>query len=442
MHKRHLAVGAMVVVGAMLVGGCASGSSRTNSSVAVNKSVDGKGKTLTLWHYESNTSAMGIAWNQAIKTFEKETGATVKFEPKSFEQIRSTASQVLNSSAAPDILEYNKGNATAGLLSSQGLLSNLDSAVKTYGWDKKLAPSLQTTAKYDDKGIMGSGHWYGVPNYGEYVEVYYNKDMFAKAHIAIPTTQAEFVAAMQKFKAAGVTPLAESAAEYPLGQLWYQLALSKADRSFVNNYQLYKGKVNWQGPEISYATNTIKDWVDKGYISKDVTGAKAEDAGTSFISGKYPIFYSGSWWYNRFTTEVKSFKWGTFLFPEAKMSPGSAGNMWVVPQNAKNKDLAYKFIDITMRPEIQALMGNNGGVPVAANPSDITVANSKLLIDNFNVLTKEDGIAFYPDWPTPTFYDQLNAGLQELVNGTKSAKGVNAELGTEYQSGVNDIVKQ
>jgi raffinose/stachyose/melibiose transport system substrate-binding protein len=442
MHKRHLAVGAMVVVGAMLVGGCASGSSGTNSSVAVNKSVDGKGKTLTLWHYESNTSAMGIAWNQAIKTFEKETGATVKFEPKSFEQIRSTASQVLNSSAAPDILEYNKGNATAGLLSSQGLLSNLDSAVKTYGWDKKLAPSLQTTAKYDDKGIMGSGHWYGVPNYGEYVEVYYNKDMFAKAHIAIPTTQAEFVAAMQKFKAAGVTPLAESAAEYPLGQLWYQLALSKADRSFVNNYQLYKGKVNWQGPEISYATNTIKDWVDKGYISKDVTGAKAEDAGTSFISGKYPIFYSGSWWYNRFTTEVKSFKWGTFLFPEAKMSPGSAGNMWVVPQNAKNKDLAYKFIDITMRPEIQALMGNNGGVPVAANPSDITVANSKLLIDNFNVLTKEDGIAFYPDWPTPTFYDQLNAGLQELVNGTKSAKDVNTELGTEYQSGVNDIVKQ
>jgi len=190
-----------------------------------------------------------------VKTFEKETGAKVKFEPKSFEQIRSTASQVLNSDAAPDILEYNKGNATAGLLSSQGLLVNLDSAVKTYGWDKKLAPSLQTTAKYDAKGIMGSGHWFGVPNYGEYVEVFYNKDMFAKQNIAIPTTQDEFVAAMQKFKDAGITPLAESAAEYPLGQLWYQLALTKADRAFVNNYQLYKGKVDWQGPELSYANH-------------------------------------------------------------------------------------------------------------------------------------------------------------------------------------------
>jgi len=274
MHRKHLVLGSMVVAGAMLLGGCASGTTGTTNGAAVNKSVDGKGKTLTLWHYESDTSAMGIAWNQAIKTFEKETGAKVKFEPKSFEQIRSTSSQVLNSDAAPDVLEYNKGNATAGLLSSQGLLTNLDPAVKAYGWDKKLAPSLQTTAMYNPKGIMGSGNWYGVPNYGEYVEVFYNKDMFAKQNIAIPTTQGEFVAAMAKFKSAGITPLAESAAEYPLGQLWYQLALSKADRGFVNNYQLYKGKVNWQGPELSYATATIKDWVDKGYINKDVTGAK------------------------------------------------------------------------------------------------------------------------------------------------------------------------
>ena len=440
MHRKHLALGAMVVVGAMLLAGCGSGSSGTSNSAAVSKSVSGKGKTLTLWDYETPTSAMGIAWNQAIKTFEQETGAKVKFEAKSFEQIRSTSSQVLNSSAAPDVMEYNKGNATAGLLSSQGLLTNLDAAVKTYGWDKQLAPSLQTTARYGTKGVMGSGDWYGVPTYGEYVMVYYNKNMFAKQHIAVPTTLAGFTDAMAKFKSAGITPLAESAAEYPLGQLWYQLLLSKANRAFVNNYQLYKGTVNWQGPEISYATSTIKDWVTKGYISKDVTGEKAQDAATNFLGGKDPIFYSGSWWYNQFTTQAK-FQWGTFLFPQTTMSPGSSGNIWVVPEKAQNKDLAYKFIDITMSPAIQALMGNSGGVPVAAATSAITVASSKALISNFNVLTKQDGIGFYPDWPTPTFYDQLNAGLQELVNGTKSVTAVDTELGTEYQAGVNSIVK-
>ena len=154
--KRTLAVVAMAATAALL-SGCASGGG--------GGAADDASKTLTLWDFESDTSAMGIAWNQAIKTFEKETGAKVKFEAKSFEQIRSTASQVLNSDKAPDVLEYNKGNATAGLLASQGLLSNLDDAVKKYGWADKLAPSLQTTAKYDENGIMGSGSWYGVPNY-------------------------------------------------------------------------------------------------------------------------------------------------------------------------------------------------------------------------------------------------------------------------------------
>ncbi|WP_256481643.1 extracellular solute-binding protein [Okibacterium sp. HSC-33S16] len=413
---------------ALLLSGCSSSGSESDSN------------TLKLWHFESETSAMGIAWDEAIKIFEEETGATVEFEAKSFEQIRSTASQVLNSNEAPDLLEYNKGNATAGLLASQGLLAPLDDAVEEFGWDDKLAPSLQTTARYDEDGIMGSGSWYGVPNYGEFVEVYYNKDMFAANGLEVPTTVAELETVMQSFVDKGITPLAEAAAEYPLGQLWYQLALTQADRSWIDDYQLYTGDIDWQGPEISYATETLADWTESGYISKDSTGLKAEDAGTAFINGTYPIFFSGSWWHNRFTTEASGFEWGTFLFPEAEFSPGSAGNMWAVPENATNKELAYEFIDITMRPEIQALIGNNGGIPVAADTADITDPKSQELIGNFNTLTEQDGIAFYPDWPTATFYDELNAALQELVNGSKSATEVQTQLGEDYQSGVDDIV--
>ena len=438
MRKRHTATGAILATAVLLLAGCASGTAAPEADV--NTSPEGKGKTLTLWHYESDTSAMGVAWDAAIKKFEEETGATVEFEAKAFEQIRSTASQVLNSDAAPDILEYNKGNATAGLLASQGLLSSLDDAYDKYGWADKLAPSLQTTARYDDKGIMGDGSFYGVPNYGEFVEVYYNKDMFAANGLEVPTTVAELEDVMKAFADKGITPLAEAAAEYPLGQLWYQLALTKADRDWIDDYQLYKGDVDWKGEEISYATETIKDWTDAGYISKDSTGLKAEDAGTSFINGTYPIFFSGSWWYNRFTTEATGFDWGTFLFPEAEFSPGSAGNMWVVPENAANKELAEKFIDITMRPEIQAMIGNNGGIPVAADVADITDPKSIELIANFNTLTERDGIGFYPDWPTATFYDELNAALQELVNDTKSAGDVQEQLGDQYQSGVDDIV--
>lgn len=427
--RRTLAVVGTLSAAALALAACSSGSGGSSEDA----------NTLTLWHYESEDSAMGKAWDEAIRIFEEETGATVEFEAKGFEQIRSTASQVLNSDEAPDLLEYNKGNATAGLLASQGLLSSLDDAVDEYGWDDQLAPSLQTTARYDEDGIMGSGSWFGIPNYGEFVTVYYNKDLFAAAGLEVPTTYDEFVDVLDAFVAQGITPLAEAGAEYPLGQLWYQLALTQADRQFVNDYQLYENPVDWQGDEVTYATETLKEYVDAGYLSPDVSGMKAEDAGTAFIAGDYPMFVSGSWWYGRFNTEITGFEWGIFPFPGADLSLGSSGNLWVVPENAQNKELAYEFIDITMRPEIQAIIGNNGGVPVAADPADITDPKSQELIAAFNAITEQDGLSFYPDWPTPTFYDALVAELQELVNGTKQPADVQTSLGDEYESYVSSI---
>ena len=58
--------------------------------------------------------------------------------------------------------EYNKGNATSGLLASQGLLTNLNDYVSEYGWDKIITGSLADTGKYDEQGMMGSGDWYGI----------------------------------------------------------------------------------------------------------------------------------------------------------------------------------------------------------------------------------------------------------------------------------------
>ncbi len=418
----------VIAVGAGLLTGCAPGAQESDN-------------TLTLWHYEGENSAMGIAWNRAIEIFEEETGATVEFEERSFEQIRQTASQALNSDEAPDLLEYNKGNATAGLLASQGLLEPLDDAVAEFGWDEKLADSVATTSRYDEDGVMGSGSWYGIPNYGEYVQFYYNTDMFAEYGLEVPTTVDELETVMQAFTDAGVTPLAEAAAEYPLGQLWYQLALSEADRDWVDAYQTYTAPVDFEGPEISTATQTVKDWVDAGYISSDATGLAAEDAGTGFINGTYPIFYSGSWWYGRFIDEMDA-NWSTFLFPGSDMAPGSGGNLWVVPARAGDKDLAYQFIEITLRPEIQALIGNNGGVPVAADPAEITDAKSQELITNFNTLLERDGLAFYPDWPTPTFYDELNAGLQGVVNGTLDPAAANQQIGADYEAGLPAVAQQ
>ncbi|MEV4756926.1 extracellular solute-binding protein [Micromonospora sp. NPDC049559] len=403
---------------------------------------DGDGKTLRLWHYEGANSAMGIAWAEAIKQFEaSHPGVKVTYEEKGFEQIRQNAGMILNSDQAPDILEYNKGNASAGLLSKQGLLTDLTAEATRRGWDKAVSPSVATTSKYDRNGVMGGDKWFGVPNYGEYVMVYYNQDLFAKYQLQVPTSLAEFESVLDTFARNKVTPLSVGGAEYPAQQILYELALSKADRSFVDGFQLYKHRVDLTGPEFSFGATRFADWVRRGYLDKNSAGIKAEDMGVAFEQGKYPILISGSWWYGRFADEIKNFRWGTFLFPGNTLHPGSGGNLWVVPTNAKNKQLAYDFIDVTLKPEIQNLLGNSGGVPLAADPAAITNPKAKELIENFNRLNGSDGLAFYPDWAAPGYYDVLVAGVQNLINGTKSPEQVLDEIAKPYQENLASIGK-
>lgn len=389
-------------------------------------------KVLKVWHYEAQDGAMGTAWADAIRRFEAaHPGVKVQLEIKGFEQIRQTAPMVLNSDEVPDVMEYNKGNATAGLLSTQGLLTDLTAVAQKRGWDKLLGPSLQTTCRYDDRGIMGSGKWFGLTNYGEFVMVYYNKDLFQKHGQKVPTTLAELEAVMAAFQKAGVKPLAVAGAEYPAQQVFYELALTRADRAFVDAFQLYRGKFSFVGPQFAFAAQKLQEWVQKGYVPKDAAGQKAEQMGLEFIGGKAPIMISGSWWYGRLVNEVKGFQWGIFTFPGGKLHPGSGGNLWVVPQKAKNKDLAYDFIDVTMSKDVQTLLGNSGGVPVNADAAKVTSAKAKELIETFARINKGDGLAFYPDWPAAGFYDTLVGGVQDLILG-KAPGQVLQSLQTAY----------
>ncbi|MGQ4376379.1 extracellular solute-binding protein [Streptomyces sp. SAS_267] len=424
-RRRAAAAVAVALAGALLATSCGGSDSGSPD-----------GKTLKLWHYEGPDSAMGVAWKEAIKEFEAQhPGVRVKFEEKGFEQIQKTAPMVLNSDDAPDLMEYNKGNATAGLLSKQGLLTDLTAEATRRGWDKKLSAGVTTTSQYDTNGVMGSGKWYGVPNYAEYTMVYYNKDLFKKYGIAVPATYDELVSAMDAFTAKGVTPLANAGAEYMAQQYLYQLALSRADRSWVDSYELYKGRTDFHDTAWTYAADTFADWVRKGYISEKSSGTKAEDAGVSWIQGKSPILFSGSWWYGRFESEA-TFDWDSGLFPGSNLTLGSGGNLWVVPKGAENKELAYDFIDITMSKKIQNLLGNKGGVPVAADTSAITDARTKTLIADYNTLSGRDGLAFYPDWPVAGFYDTLVSETQKLITGSEKPDAYLDNLQKAYDKGV------
>lgn len=100
--KKLVAAGAAMVLGVTCLSACGGGGETAQEENPT---------SIKIWHYEEDNSAQGKAWARAMEIFEEQTGVKVEFEKKSFEQIRQNASQILNSDEAPDVMEYNKGNA-------------------------------------------------------------------------------------------------------------------------------------------------------------------------------------------------------------------------------------------------------------------------------------------------------------------------------------------
>src|SRR4051812_35508889 len=115
-------------------------------------------KVFNIWHFEAPDSSNGMAFGKALEEFKTtHPDVTVNFQLKTFQQLQASGSMILNSDQAPDVLEYNKGNATAGLVSSQALLLPFAANYKPEAWAKFLTEAALVFAKYNEKGFYGPG---------------------------------------------------------------------------------------------------------------------------------------------------------------------------------------------------------------------------------------------------------------------------------------------
>jgi raffinose/stachyose/melibiose transport system substrate-binding protein len=427
-------------MGRRLVAGTVAAASCTVGLVGCSSSDNHDGKTFTIWQYEGKSSAQYQSWQEALTIFKKEhPGVKVKLVSTSFDNMQKNAKLLLTGNNVPDVAEVNKGNADAGQLASQGLIENLGSAVKKYGWDKKVKGAMSALARYDKNGNAGSGDWYGVPNIGEIVIWFYNKDMFAKAGINHPPkTMAELEQDMQHFKDRGVTPVASGANGFGALWTWYSLVSADANRSLIDNYMFLKGNPSLDSGAFATGTKKFQDWIDKGFLGDKIAGVTGDQMDTAFLSGRSPMIVEDSSAFNNFKTEAK-FDWGTFTLPGAALNAGSSGHLWAVPTKSGKKELAYDWIQTTLSAPVQNAIGKRAGLPLAGDASTITDAQTKELTEQFAEVVANDRISFFPDYPIPGFLDFQQSGMQGLVNKTTTAEQFTKSLQKFYDKGKKQV---
>ncbi|WP_031207794.1 ABC transporter substrate-binding protein [Microbacterium maritypicum] len=420
--------------------GIAAAAVAVTSLTACGSSGDDAGSdTFTILQYENPESAQGQGWQLALELFQKKhPDVKVDFQTTSFDAMRQNAKITLTGDNVPDVIEFNKGNADGGQLAGQGLLTPLNDQVKKYGWDKKVTGAMQAFAQYNEQGLAGSGDWYGVPNIGEYVMYYYNKDLWAKAGITEePTTLEEFEGIMDKLLAAGITPISSSASTsqgFNQMWIWYSLVAAEADRTSIDDFMFLREPVDFSKAPWKDAADRFQSWIDKGYVGDELGGLNFEQATVNFLSGDKAMLIWNQGEFARIR-EQATFEWDYFTLPGANMQMGSSGHLWGVPANAKNKELAYDWIDITLSEEVQNKIGQLGGLPLAGDASTIDDDLTREYTERFNELLDADSLAFYPDYPVPGFLDFIQSNMQAMSNKNETADEYTDKLQKFYDDG-------
>lgn len=389
-------------------------------------------KTFNIWWYTKD-NAQSQTWDVALKEFKKaHPELKVVFQQKTFEQMNNAGLALLDSNKAPDLTEFNKGNGTAGAASKAGLLTDLTKYDAKYKWN--LPSSVSLYGQYKN-GLMGSGKLYGVPTYGEYVSVFYNKDLFAKHGVKIPKTIEEFEAAMQKFKDAGVIPMQIGGGDYQTVHNIYALTASKVSQDWIKSFQLFQGKAVNPATDASvkWAAQKFVDWNTKGYYEKNASGVKTDDAVIEFQKGNGAMMIGGSWLDTGMAQKITTFKWGKFVFPGTQ-SVGSGGNLFVIPKKGKNPDLAAEFINMLLTKKYQNYLANAGGLALFADSAAIANPAAQITAAPFAQIVKKNALGMYPDWPVNGYYPVLlQAGIKLLSDG--DVAGYQKTIGDFYNAG-------
>ena len=157
-------------------------------------------KTITVLHVSDNAAQKAI-WDQIANDYNAEhKGVKVEFKYLENEAFKAKLPTMLQADESRPDLFYSWGGGVMQAQDKAGFLKDITKDVAS--WESELAPTAVDAFKVDGKVV-------GVPFEVGEVAFYYNKKLFEKAGVKAEEikTWDDFLGAVKKLKAAGITPI-------------------------------------------------------------------------------------------------------------------------------------------------------------------------------------------------------------------------------------------
>lgn len=280
---------------------------------------------------------------------------------------------------------------------------------------------------------------WGVPFANQIIGIFYNKDLYEQYSLEEPDTWDQLIENAETLQQNGVTPFFVPGRDaWILAMQHAMTGVSDPGPEWIR--ELQEGNVNFLDPvwiDINERLNDLKQ-----YYQRDFMANVATDQDSAFAFGQAGMVFYGIWAFSQWKELNPDLNIGYFPVPpkDASKKPYAYAYMdgsLALNAEAQHADAAMKVLQFAASPEFGTLFAEINGEMPAVMGSQI-VDDQPLLQEGLN--TVETSASPYTYWVgspfetgTPTLYDVLTSGMQEMYLGQISPE----ELAQQTQDRVS-----
>ncbi len=365
MKKKVISVLLAAVMVTGLVAGCGSGGGSGEGGNGDGGSSSGKqydGVELTYWSMWANTEPQGKVLQEAVDAWEEETGATVTIEWKG-RDVKNILASSLEAEEKIDLFEDDYNRISNNL---KNYVADLTEMADAAGYADK------SFAVFNDKATEWAGFLSCLTEQPQVGGVYYNKDLFEKAGVEVPTTWAEFLEVCKTLKENDIQPLALDGA-YAAFLFGYHLSRYIGEDAIA----AMADDGGWSANAgVAQAAQDMIDFVNAGYLAEGAPAEYPASQDSMGIDGDVAMVVCA----NYVTAEVNNhsgteLNWGVFSYPSVEGGIDATGveyagaNSIAVTKYSENQQAAFDLAMFIVTGEYDQKMADTAN-QMPADPSN------------------------------------------------------------------------
>jgi len=431
--KRSFALVLALILTLALFVGCSGNEVSTNDDVDKDNTSNSDVVTIKFLHKWPQPQYMPY-FEEVVKEFEaKNPNIKVNMEAVADEPIKDKLRVLMGTDSQPDIFFTWSGEFAKKFVRSNNAYDLTDVLNNDDEWKNGFMEAGLEPFKTDGKN-------YGVPFRINGKFFAYSTEVFDKLGLSKPTTWKEFVEICDKIKADGIVPIAFGN-QRPWAGCHYLTGLNQKmvpNEIRMKDYNPKTGEFMHEG--YLEALNYFKELNDKGYFNKGVNSTYHDMAHQLVASGKAAMIYVELEEFPQIEEELSG-KWDFFPLPDMPNERGNknfltgAPDGFMISASTKHPEESIAFLKfLTSKPMADKL------VKMLGWPSPIKGAvsaeNNALpaLIKGMEGIENAEGMALWLDTDIHIkISDVYLPGLQELLNGTKTAEEIMKEVQKKAQ---------